>query len=85
MQDEVKLTIIKNKGDKNMKSVLTAKAEKEYIKHGSGTCPFCKGDDVEGGFIEVLDNQAFQSMVCNDCRTEWDDVYTLSRIIRKVK
>lgn len=41
-------------------------------------CPVCGSVDVSGGFVEVLDDTAWQSVDCDDCGSSWDDVYTLT-------
>ncbi len=33
---------------------------------------------MTGGFVEVLDDTAWQSVDCDDCGSSWDDVYTLT-------
>ena len=44
----------------------------------SVSCPVCGSAEVTGGFVEVLDNAAWQSVDCDDCGSSWEDVYTLS-------
>ena len=42
------------------------------------SCPVCGSTEVTGGFVEVLDNAAWQSVDCDDCGSSWEDVYTLT-------
>lgn len=44
-------------------------------------CPYCKGDDVQGGFVEIDGKQASQNVLCVDCHAEWRDVYVLSTVV----
>lgn len=46
---------------------------------GNVSCPVCGSVEVTGGFVEVLDDTAWQSVSCDDCGSSWDDVYVLTR------
>jgi hypothetical protein len=52
-------------------------------------CPTCSGDSIEYSSITIAAGQdgaeAWQEAACNDCETEWEDVYKFShaRIIQK--
>ena len=41
------------------------------------SCPVCGSADVSGGFVEVLDDTAWQSVSCDDCGSHWSDVFAL--------
>lgn len=43
------------------------------------SCPVCGSAEVTGGFVEVLDDTAWQSVDCGGCGSSWDDVYSLTR------
>ena len=59
---------------------LTEKQKTIYIKNGYGACPKCKARDIEGGMLEVDNNQAWQSLTCNECGFNYRDVYTLTNV-----
>ena len=61
-------------GKKKIKSVTN----EEYLKN-SGSCPVCKGNQVEGDSVDIDGNEARQAVSCLDCDADWIDVYTLSR------
>ena len=42
------------------------------------SCPVCGSVEVTGGFVEVLDDTAWQTVDCDDCGSSWEDVFTLS-------
>jgi len=49
----------------------------QYRETGGGKCPVCFRDDIEGGFIEVDSNIAWQPILCNLCGSGWNDIYEL--------
>jgi hypothetical protein len=59
---------------------LTAEEQAEYIKHRSGTCPWCKHDEIEGDSYDYEGDTVAQRIRCLHCGREWDDVYTLTGI-----
>lgn len=51
-------------------------AGNDSVRHSN--CPECGSYSIEGGSFEFGDGYLIQTdMSCNDCRTTWDDVYTL--------
>ena len=58
---------------------LTDEQKKAYLKN-SGKCPYCKSEDISGGFVQVDGDTAWQELTCNDCDEQWNDVYTLSDV-----
>ena len=42
-------------------------------------CPVCGSGDISGGFVEVWDDEAHQSVDCSACGSSWFDVYVLAR------
>mgnify|MGYP001161685594 CR=1 FL=1 len=54
--------------------------EKKYVESKGVRCPYCKSEDIEGGFIEVNAGVAQQNIRCNNCGEEWTDTYTLNGI-----
>jgi transcription elongation factor Elf1 len=51
----------------------------KYLEHSS-VCPRCGGCDFEGDSIQVDNNIAWQSIMCNECGLSWVDEYTLTGI-----
>lgn len=54
--------------------------EKKYIEEGGTKCPHCDSDNLEGGYINIDDGSAWQAVTCQDCCSEWTDIYTLTGI-----
>ncbi|MFQ5491992.1 MAG: hypothetical protein ACE5GE_14845 [Phycisphaerae bacterium] len=59
---------------------LTDEAKQRYLKGGGVRCPFCDGDQIEGGPVEIDEGQAIQPVGCLNCDRRWNDVYTLHDI-----
>jgi ribosomal protein S24E len=62
--------------------MCTNQIKKSIAKEYSGcNCPACQSDDIETTSEVNLDiRTALQSVKCNNCNLEWDDVYTLTGI-----
>jgi hypothetical protein len=54
--------------------------EKKYIRQGGTRCPFCGSDEIEGSSVEVDGGSAWQEVACNNCDSQWQDVYLLREI-----
>jgi len=54
--------------------------EKKYIRAGGTKCPFCGSDEIEGSSVEVDSSSAWQEVGCNNCDSEWNDIYKLDDI-----
>lgn len=52
----------------------------KYLKNGYNLCPFCNGNDITGGHVEIDGGSAWQRIGCNDCGKMWDDIYTLTDV-----
>ena len=52
-----------------------------YIKGKGLMCPFCRAEQVEGGFISVENGKAFQEIRCTECDGTWQDVYHLVDVV----
>jgi uncharacterized Zn finger protein len=66
---------------KNEPDLLTPEQKKWYLEN-SCHCPFCEGDQTEGGHIEVNeDDKAIQECHCHDCGSVWKDIYTLTNVV----
>ena len=55
--------------------------KESYIKGKGLSCPFCKAESIQGGFIQVDSGKAIQEMGCLECDGAWQDVYRLVDII----
>lgn len=53
-------------------------SEKEYVKRGDNCCPFCGFDQVEGGGVDVNEDEASQEVTCQRCLASWYDEYKLT-------
>jgi len=40
-------------------------------------CPYCGHEDIEGGSPAVFDNVCVSKITCNNCESEWSDIYRL--------
>jgi ribosomal protein S27E len=54
--------------------------EREYVESKGVRCPYCKSEDIEGGFVETNAGTAQQNIRCNNCGEEWTDSYTLNGV-----
>lgn len=48
-----------------------------YVSTGGAKCPYCGGDDIDGGFTETNSGEATQPMSCSGCGKDWQDNYKL--------
>lgn len=54
-------------------------SEEEYVKRMGSRCPVCRSNDIEGGQIDTTTGgSAGQSMSCPECKSSWEDCYTLT-------
>ena len=53
----------------------------EYIEEGGCTCLYCGSTNLDGGSIDIDAGLAWQPVYCNDCGSEWQDVYVLTQVI----
>jgi len=58
---------------------FTKKQKKEYLKDPHH-CPYCKSDNISAGELEADGFQAWSNVVCNNCKKEWTDIYTLTDV-----
>ena len=54
---------------------------KAHIKGKGLSCPFCASLSIQGGFIEIEAEKAFQRMGCTECEAHWQDIYELIDMI----
>ena len=53
---------------------------RKHVKGGGVVCPYCGGQDIEGGPVETGNEEATQEMKCLACRENWMDSYKLNGI-----
>lgn len=53
---------------------------KEHVTGPANRCPVksCQSEDVSGGFVEIVQKQAIQSLSCSACGAQWTETYELS-------
>lgn len=49
----------------------------EYVKD-SGSCPYCRSGEIEGGHITIEGGGAWQEVTCTTCGKTWTDSYMLT-------
>ena len=54
---------------------LSPEQKRAYLAGGGCVCPFCEGDSLEGGFVEVTQHGAEQPITCLNCGMQWHDVH----------
>ncbi len=55
-------------------------ARQRYVEQGGVNCPYCGGDQLDGGSVEIDGAFARQEVCCLDCRRDWIDEYKLVAI-----
>lgn len=55
-------------------------AFRRYIRNRGRTCPFCSGQNLEGGSVDIQGSSATQRVWCSFCHEEWIATYTLADI-----
>jgi hypothetical protein len=63
--------------------MITEEQKEKYLKHGGTHCPYCDGQDFEGGQVQLDAGCAWQELFCNDCEKEWADIYSLTDVEEK--
>ncbi len=65
-----------------MKTQLTEQDKSEYLKSGGDHCPFCEtpdqkigGVNLSGGHVNIEGKYAHQDVRCENCGSEWTDVF----------
>lgn len=60
--------------------MLTEEERLSYIMGHYAHCPVCGDDDLDGGFIEIDGDIAWQKVNCLKCDAKWIDTYSLSDV-----
>ena len=53
--------------------------------HNGNTCPVCDHHAIEGAFITIENQHAYQGMICLNCDESWTDVYKFECVIQTQK
>jgi hypothetical protein len=48
-----------------------------YVASEGAKCPLCESADTSGGGVDIQGGTALQTMGCDSCEQEWEDVYRL--------
>lgn len=64
-------TILRGEG------IMRTLTEEEYVKLGGGKCPFCRSNQIDGGFVNIEAGDAYQDITCIECNRVWTDHYIL--------
>lgn len=54
--------------------------QSQLANYKGSTCPFCGATDITGGHVDLDEFQAWQDVTCNACGSDWQDLYTRTRI-----
>jgi len=46
----------------------------------NNSCPVCKSYDIVGGHVETDDGFCWQPVECEDCQSEWQEVYVFAHV-----
>jgi hypothetical protein len=67
--------------------MISREKRKEYLKASGSFCINCGSGNISAGRIESEAREAWQSVVCYDCGSEWNDIFRLIGVdeIRLVK
>jgi len=76
--EEVKVTVLGRATPSNEKT--EDQGDNEYVRLGMSRCVYCKSGDIEGGDAEVDGGDAYVPVHCNDCNSQWNDVYKFQGI-----
>lgn len=60
--------------------MITEEQKQKYLSGSGSVCPFCSSTNLSGGEFDMGNGQVWQNIVCNGCKKEWSDIYTLTSI-----
>jgi hypothetical protein len=74
--------MLKNWYENNkVKRVVSTADVAQYVQQGGIKCPYCEGEDMENGEVELTDAGIItMNISCKDCGKTWTEEYTLSNI-----
>lgn len=59
------------------KKELTKKKVEKYLKRGSGNCPRCNSESIDGESFDMDGREVMQEITCISCGLVWLDTYML--------
>ncbi len=59
---------------------MTDPLKRKYLKHGGKKCPHCNSISLFCGDITHDENAVYRNVVCDECKREWTDIYTLTDV-----
>lgn len=63
---------------------FTEKQKKRYLEHAGNACPKCHKCSITGnGIIETDGSEAWRKCECEECGTEFMDIYKLVDVERQ--
>ena len=69
--------------DKVLNTLKALRMKQDYMTAKGTACPYCKSGSINGGFIEIEGDHAFQKITCIDCSGVWEDAYKLVDVTLK--
>ena len=60
--------------------VLTEEQKRRYVALKGVCCPYCGSKELITGEFQADGENAWQGVVCDNCKKEWTDNYTLTEI-----
>lgn len=55
----------------------------QHVATGGAFCPICGSPHIEGSEINIADGRATQEQFCQDCESEWEDIYLFSGYVAR--
>ncbi len=59
-----------------------SKSDHWYVQNRGIKCPYCGGNSLEGGSLEMDGGSVYQKITCHDCSHNWQDYYVLKGYIK---
>ena len=53
----------------------------KYIENRGASCLYCGSHSLTGGPFTAEGGEAWQVIFCEECGSEWQDVYTLVQVV----
>lgn len=60
---------------------MSLKSSEEYVADNGLGCINCDSSDLHVGVARIYGTELHQRVTCENCETEWTDVFTLNRYI----
>ena len=56
------------------------KKRAKYLKGNGKQCPHCNSKEIRQCEADVQETAIYVAVVCNECKKEWTDTYTLTDV-----